>query len=90
VGRARDPYAGGWGGTIPSQVFLDEARRIVEEGEKEGLSYSRKPVPWPTSIRTVPSPRPDKYRGRPTGSLACYVPGQACQDRPFGVTLSQR
>jgi len=27
-----------WGGTIPSQVFLDEARRIVEEGEKEGLS----------------------------------------------------
>lgn len=26
-----------WGGIIPSQVFLDEARRIVEEGEKEGL-----------------------------------------------------
>jgi len=26
-----------WGGIIPSQVFLDEARRIVEEGKKEGL-----------------------------------------------------
>jgi len=26
-----------WGGIIPSQVFLDEARRIVEEGEKERL-----------------------------------------------------
>jgi hypothetical protein len=26
------------GGIVPSQVFLDEARRIVEEGEKEGLS----------------------------------------------------
>lgn len=26
-----------WGGIIPSQVFLDEARRIVKEGEKEGL-----------------------------------------------------
>jgi len=27
-----------WGGIIPSPVFLDEARRIVEEGKKEGLS----------------------------------------------------
>ena len=26
-----------WGGTVPSQVFLDEARRIVEEGRKQGL-----------------------------------------------------
>jgi len=26
-----------WGGIIPSPVFLDEARRIVEEGKKEGL-----------------------------------------------------
>lgn len=26
-----------WGGIIPSQVFLDEARWIVEEGKKEGL-----------------------------------------------------
>jgi hypothetical protein len=26
-----------WGGVIPSQVFLDEAKRIVEEGEKQGL-----------------------------------------------------
>jgi len=26
-----------WGGIIPSQVFLDEARRIVEAGKKEGL-----------------------------------------------------
>jgi hypothetical protein len=26
-----------WGGIIPSQVFLDEAKRIVEEGKKEGL-----------------------------------------------------
>jgi hypothetical protein len=27
-----------WGGVIPSQVFLDEAKRIVEEGEEQGLS----------------------------------------------------
>jgi hypothetical protein len=26
-----------WGGIVPSDVFLDEARRIVEEGEKQGL-----------------------------------------------------
>lgn len=26
-----------WGGVVPSLVFLDEARRIVEEGEKQGL-----------------------------------------------------
>lgn len=26
-----------WGGIIPSQVFLDEARRVVEESKKEGL-----------------------------------------------------
>ncbi|TKJ30177.1 MAG: hypothetical protein CEE40_05895 [Chloroflexi bacterium B3_Chlor] len=26
-----------WGGVVPSPVFLDEARRIVEEGEKQGL-----------------------------------------------------
>jgi len=26
-----------WGGIIPSQVFLDEAQRIVEEGAKQGL-----------------------------------------------------
>jgi len=27
-----------WGGIIPSQVFLDEAKRIVEEGGKQGLT----------------------------------------------------
>lgn len=27
-----------WGGIIPSEVFLDEARRIVDEGEKQGLT----------------------------------------------------
>jgi len=26
-----------WGGVIPSQVFLDEAQKIVEEGAKQGL-----------------------------------------------------
>jgi hypothetical protein len=26
-----------WGGVVPSHVFLDEARRIVEEGERHGL-----------------------------------------------------
>lgn len=26
-----------WGGIVPSQVFLDEARRIVSEGEKQGI-----------------------------------------------------
>ena len=26
-----------WGGIVPTPVFLDEARRIVAEGEKEGL-----------------------------------------------------
>jgi hypothetical protein len=26
-----------WGGVVPSEVFLDEARRIVEEGSKQGL-----------------------------------------------------
>jgi hypothetical protein len=26
-----------WGGIVPSEVFLDEARRIVEEGERQGL-----------------------------------------------------
>ena len=27
-----------WGGVIPSEVFLDEARRIVEQGEQQGLT----------------------------------------------------
>jgi len=27
----------GWGGIVPSEVFLEEARRIVHEGEKQGL-----------------------------------------------------
>jgi hypothetical protein len=27
-----------WAGVVPSQVFLDEARRIVEQGEQEGLT----------------------------------------------------
>ncbi|MGB9301131.1 MAG: hypothetical protein WCD51_11130, partial [Anaerolineae bacterium] len=27
-----------WGGVVPSQVFLDEARRIVEQGEQQGLT----------------------------------------------------
>jgi len=27
-----------WAGVVPSQVFLDEARRIVEQGEREGLT----------------------------------------------------
>ncbi|MGB3904024.1 MAG: hypothetical protein WBB22_03815 [Anaerolineae bacterium] len=26
-----------WGGVVPSPVFLDEARRIVEEGQRQGL-----------------------------------------------------
>jgi hypothetical protein len=26
-----------WGGVVPSQVFLEEAQRIVQEGEKRGL-----------------------------------------------------
>jgi hypothetical protein len=26
-----------WGGVVPSEVFLDEARRIVGEGERQGL-----------------------------------------------------
>jgi hypothetical protein len=26
-----------WGGVVPSQVFLDEARRIVDRGQEEGL-----------------------------------------------------
>lgn len=26
-----------WGGVVPSTVFLDEARRIVDEGQKQGL-----------------------------------------------------
>jgi hypothetical protein len=26
-----------WGGVVPTHVFLDEAKRIVREGEKEGL-----------------------------------------------------
>lgn len=26
-----------WGGVVPSEVFLDEARRIVDEGAKQGL-----------------------------------------------------
>jgi len=26
-----------WGGVVPSSIFLDEARRIVEEGEKRGI-----------------------------------------------------
>jgi hypothetical protein len=27
-----------WGGVVPSEVFLDEARRIVEQGEQQGLT----------------------------------------------------
>jgi len=27
-----------WGGLVPSEVFLEEARRIVEEGERQGLT----------------------------------------------------
>lgn len=27
-----------WGGVVPSQVFLDEARRIVEQGEQHGFT----------------------------------------------------
>ena len=27
-----------WAGVVPSQVFLDEARRIVEQGKREGLT----------------------------------------------------
>jgi hypothetical protein len=27
-----------WGGVVPSQVFLDEARRIVDQGEQQGIT----------------------------------------------------
>jgi len=34
---AQEPMPEEWGGVVPTQVFLDEARRIVAEAEKEGL-----------------------------------------------------
>lgn len=34
---AQNPMPEEWGGVVPTQVFLDEARRIVAEADKQGL-----------------------------------------------------